>query len=414
MNKTKILTSLSALAAVFVFNGNAMAGVYNPSCDANVYTIVLENSGGGYYKPGDTVCRGEGTCTAQQCPAVGNLGTITYGVYSANPILVPTSDCNSNPTVTLESFSLYNEAGVAVVSGLVPGSALTFGAFEKSDKSVLPSGTYTLKPVFSNTNTYKLVFNCDASTDLPGGSVSEDGRDSYTAGTAIGLSEVCQLPGYDVRFSASGTGHTGVQTNILEIAGDKLDGFKDKSTVTITANYTPKCVGMRFYKSSANGPQTNLTDVQTVYFKNPADKNSKGTFYSDEACTTAVTKVDVPTISGYTVRGFMSTPDYKLCKTTSDSNYYTGSDITTALNTADWNGVKPSGVLEVATGQILDSLVMYCTAVAKNCSVTANSHAYCKLQVSDDGKVTYTNCCQAGYNKAGLNSVKLDQTTCGN
>lgn len=411
MNRTKFLTSLSALAAVFAFNGNAMAGTYAPSCDANIYTIKLENSAGGYYQQGETVCRGDSTCIAQQCPVPGTLGTITYGVLVEDPILVPTSDCNSNPTVTLESFSLYNEAGVAAVSGLEPGSALTFGKFEKSDGTVLPGGTYTLKPVFSDVNTYKLVFNCTASTNLPGGPKTEPERTSYTAGSVIGLDEVCQLSGYDIRFSASGTDHTGTQISILDITGDKLEGFKDGSTVTITANYTPKCVGMRFYESSANGPNSNLTDVQVVYFKNPADKNSRGTFYSNDTCTTSVTNLDIPAISGYTVRGFIRTGDYKLCKT-GNANYSTGTDITTALNTADWAGVKPSGVLEVATGQVLDAPIMYCTAVARNCSVAENAHALCQLDVMTDGRVTYTNCCEAGYNKDGLDSTLLNATTC--
>lgn len=331
-----------------------------------------------------------GTCTAcstthATCTLTAPLGVCTYATscntgYSGGTANTYNHTCTANTyTVTLNdnggsggigtAKEVYatkwtNSSGTTITSVTKPtrnGGVITYNANSGSVSPSSVTSSYTFNGYYTATSggTQRIP----ATGALPSNT-------TFTANTTLYAQWSCAttLPtptrnGYSFNgwYTAASGG-----TKIGNAGATYCPG----SNTTIYAQWTPNVYTITLNKNSS---ATNGT--ATVYEK-------YGVGYSLTNFGSTVTSITVPTVTtGYTFRGYYTTQ-----KSDVSSNDSTGTQRITKSGTLPGNTTFAANTTLYA-------------AWAKNCTVP--SHGSCTLTVAENGAVTYTTSCNAGYTISG-------------
>lgn len=408
MNKTKILTSLSALAAVFAFNGNALAGTYNPSCLGNEYSIEVAYSSSGiidWEASDDQECETRGASSGNEvcypvalpsCPVEGFMFMYTYG--DATPYNAPAANCS--PT---QSYTGWKLQGVSVK---VNGQAVTFEDVEIlasaaiEDEDFLHNGvpvdtgsTFKLVPANVSNKTVSVDIECtytDVQDGLPNNIVptgtTHQGGD---AGETISFANNCIASGYTInqwQYRLKGD----LKWSIINGNSFTIPGFVDgnlKEYEFRPLTYVPNTYSMVLKKGLA-GAENHLT----LKYTNPVE-DAAGTWKNGD--TSVTSGVNLPTLTNYTLRGMVKSSS-AITAITEDASRLEGNLILRSSATANTSGTLPNLGVVTTNGS-------FYPAWARNCdpeeSTGGLETASCTLELNHTtGSVTYTNACKPGFN----------------
>lgn len=369
MNKSRILTSLLALAAVFVFDNGAFAGTATPTCDANNYSVDFSK---------DTSISSEWQTTCGAQPYVLNC---QYKSTGATECVLPSAGCVKREGFTLKAWDIYDTtdlsgtADTTVSAGaVVPNSFL--GEYADGSK-------FYAKANF-DAHIFALQFDCTASGDVVATALTAS-AESISGDASVDLNTKCQVPGYDAvwtikRDGVAITGGGAYADGVFTPAklGLTPSEIASGGAFVATVTYTPKTYNVTI---KGNGG----TDLVLKYTNpvsktaNPVWKNSGGT---------AVTTATLATRTGYTLRAVTGTA---VSDVSQDATTSIASNIKVAVassGSSSTAGLPKLGVITAAQ--------TWNAAWAKSC-VNSES-ATCTLVITPaTGVVKYTNSCKTGF-----------------
>lgn len=368
MNKTKILTSLSALAAVFVFNVDAFAGTATPTCDPNDYSFDFSK---------DTTISSEWQTSCGAQPYVLNC---QYGATGATQCVLPAASCVQREGFTLKAWDIYANADISgtaletVSAGaVVPNSFL--GEYADDYK-------FYAKANF-DAHVFSLKFICTASGNVAETAVTESDV-SITGDESVDLKTKCQVPGYTVTWVVKRGGaavSTGAITDGVftpaKLNLSPSDLLAD-ATFVATATYTPKTYNVTI---KGNGG----TDFALKY-TNPVSKTEDPVWKKSDGTT--VTTATLAARTGYKLRAVTGTVVADVSQ-----------DATTSIASNIKVPIASSGSSSTATLPdlgVITSAQTWNAAWAKSC--VDSESATCTLAITPTtGVVRYTNACKAGF-----------------
>ena len=398
MNKTKFLTSLSALAAVFVFNGNALAVTSaSPSCNPNEYKLDYSKV------PSSEWVSSCGSQTTQVDCTYGATGV------AADDLCTAQVKCAQRDGYELLSWDVYKSATISDANRLTnvaPGAVIG----NTSLATVSNEGTLYLMPNYETLN-YLVTFDCDASENIVEGGVDQ-GDITISGSDTINLKNYCGVPGYYI-------------SNVsIKRDGSAVQGNVSGRTVydPETGVFNPSAIGLTSSELKAGGPFVVEVAYRPMSFEVPLyrDTTKLGDFiYTNRVSLTASptwnylasgssstvdasSGVSITARSGYTLRAATKTKlsDVSTTQSTSiASNIWLpiASDSTSAVPKFAALPVPNVDGSNVVTSEDYFPEGVY-TAWAKNCDTNIES-ATCELAITPaTGVVTYTNACKPGFN----------------
>ena len=397
MNRTKFLTSLSALAAVFAFNGNAMAVTSaSPSCSPNEYKLDYSK-----VPSSDWVSSCGSQTTQVDC---------TYGAtgVAADDLCKAQVKCAQQQGKELLSWDVYKSATISETNRLTnvaPGAVIG----NTSLANVSDGGTLYLMPNYETLN-YLVRFDCDASENIVEGGVDQ-GDITISGSDTINLKTYCGVPGYYI------------SNVVIKRDGSTIQGNVSGRTVydPETGVFNPSAIGLTSSELKAGGPFLVEVAYSPMSFEVPLyrDTTKLGDFiYTNRASLTdspvwqykanggtavnASSGVSIAVRNGYTLRAATKTKLTDVSTTQSESiasNIWVpiaSGSTSTAPKFAALPVPNNGGSNVVTSGDYFPSGVY--TAWAKNCDTNIES-ATCELAITPStGVVTYTNACKPGFN----------------
>lgn len=377
MNKSKLLTSMSALVAVIAFAGEAVAGSSTPKCELNHYYIDVSGNAdaGGIFGSLNSSWMGECSgeeCEKGECPSLDGSYTCWYNVDSGKTTCyLPDSTCASALGNDLTSWNIYTAESYTgtPIATVAPGEVIPNNVLAR----VSSGSTLYAQAVFAE-RTYGVSFNCTASANVASTAVTSG---SITVkGTAfVDLSERCNVAGYTTtwQYQVNGTGSWRTVTGTSIAIGDLADG----STVVFKSAYTPKTYNVAVTSHSGGTTYTTLTYTnRTSLTASPVWKLNGST----------VTTITLPTRTSYELRGISGK-----CVADVSVDNATLSDLKIKISA---QGNTTSATLP-SLG-VLTANQTYCGAWASKCN--PGTGAICTLTITPaTGAVAYQNSCQTGY-----------------
>ena len=369
MNKTKILTSLSALAAVFVFNVGAFAGTATPTCDPNDYSIDFS-------KDASISSEWQTSCGAQ--PYVLNC---QYGATGATECVLPAASCVKREGFTLKAWDIYDTTDISgTADETVSAGAVVPNAFlgEYGDETKFYAKANFTAHVFA------LQFDCAASGNVAASAVT-GAAESISGNDSVDLNTKCQVPGYTTTWVLKRDGSTvtgaGLTDGVFTPAklGLTPSQIASGGPFIAMASYSPKTYNITI---KGNGG----TDLALKY-TNPVSKTDKPVWKNSGGTT--VTTATVATRTGYTLRAVTGTAVSDVAK---DASTSIASNIKVAIASSGSSNTAPLPDLGVIT-----TAQTWNAAWAKSC--VDSESATCSLAITPaTGVVTYTNACKDGFN----------------
>lgn len=369
MNKTKILTSLSALAAVFVFNVGAFAGTATPTCDPNDYSIDFSK---------DTSISSE---WQSSCGAQPYVLDCQYGANGATKCVLPAESCVKREGFTLRAWDIYDTTDISgTADETVSAGAVVPNAFlaEYGDET-----TFYAKANFT-AHVFTLEFNCTASGNVVASAVTGT-AESISGSDSVNLNTKCQVPGYtttwDITRDGSAITSGAVTDGVFTPAklGLKPSDIASGGSFVARATYVPKTYNVTIKGNGGTDLVLKYTNP-TSKTANPVWKNSGGT---------AVTTASLEARTGYTLRAVTG---IAVADVSADATTSIASNIKVAIASSGSSTTAALPDLGVIT-----EAQTWNAAWAKSC--VESESATCSLAITPaTGAVTYTNACKDGFN----------------
>ncbi len=437
MNKTKILTSLSALAAVFVFNGNALAaqdtmepyvGVYNPSCSGNQYTLKYVNKSSvenfwDQFESNDCVRSGSsggGVCIPAGgvgwCPALGSELTYTYGAGS-EVLLSDPNGCTGDDSVY--SFTAWKvvstTSGVNFEKTVAKNVPINDEFFKMDDGRVVSNGTqFEVYPVDVTLNGYDFVIECTHSSEYVPSTVAiaSDIPTTIQAGVSFNLTNAgsgvpyCNVNGYTItgwEYQVSSGISSPDYTAVADPSKFTVKGaILEDSTIRVRPKYAPNSYTVRFLSKSGSAHDT-------LTYTNPGKAGNNAVWKRN---STAVTTANLPTTVGYVLRAMCTnTVDDATQTSTVSLSSLCGTMVTRASATSFVSSTLPKNWVLVANRDFKSVWAKDCDPVD---APNGQPSAVCSVTLTPStGAVEYCNACMAGFNSTTLPSLgTVEETTC--
>lgn len=395
MNRTKFLTSLSALAAVFVFNGNALAATTSasPSCNPNEYKLDYSK-----VPSSDWVSDCGSQTTQVDC---------TYGAtgVAADDLCTAQVKCAQQEGKELLSWDVYKGTNISEANFLTNvGVGAVIG--NPALATVSNGSTLYLMPNYETLN-YTFQFDCDASENVVEGGVSQ-ANVIISGSDTINLKNYCGVPGYSLGIVVKRDGsvlssnslvyneETGVfKPSALGLTSSEL---KSGGNFVVEVSYVPNSYKIPLYRDT-----TKLGDfIYTNRVSLTASPTWNYLASGSSSTVDASSGVSITARSGYTLRAATET---KLSDVSTTQSTSIASNIWLPIASASTSAAPKFAALSVpnvdgsnvVTSEDYFPEAVY-TAWAKNCDTNIES-ATCELAITPaTGVVTYTNACKPGFN----------------